>query len=295
MGRNERKRIATVSSGALMRWRLLRPYLDRRQRTLWAAAEAVSVGHGGCILLAKITGISATTISARIQHIEKTKRAPVGSLARLQFSDRMGRKLVEVKDPEIVPALERMLTDETAGDPLGHQKWIRCTIRSLARRLSEQGHPVGHGAVARLLRRMGYSLHVMKKKQAGAEHPDRDEQFKYIAQLKAEFITNGLPIISVDTKKKELIGNYRREGKTWRKASLEADAYFPSYRQCVAVPFGIYDVGRNAGYVTVGISANTAEFAVSCLVSWWKSAGARRIPQGGSRTDLSGRRWWERL
>jgi DDE family transposase len=120
---------------------------------------------------------------------------------------------------------------------------------------------------------MGYSLQVAKKKQAGLHHPDRDEQFKYIAALKAQFLGENLPVISIDTKKKELIGNYRREGKTWRREPLEVDSYFASYAQCVAVPFGIYDVAQNIGYVTVGISHNTAEFAVNCLVDWWKLHG----------------------
>jgi hypothetical protein len=120
---------------------------------------------------------------------------------------------------------------------------------------------------------MGYSLQVAKKKQAGAQHPDRDEQFKYIAALKAQFLGENLPVISIDTKKKELIGNYRREGKTWRRQPLEVESYFASYAQCVAVPFGIYDLAQNVGYVTVGISHNTAEFAVNCLVDWWKLHG----------------------
>jgi hypothetical protein len=185
----------------------------------------------------------------------------------------LGRKLVEVKDPNVIPALERMLSDEVAGDPMGRQKWVRSSIRNLSKKLKEQGHQVGHGAVARLLRKMGYSLQVNKKKQAGAQHPDRDEQFRYIAALKAQFLREGLPVISIDTKKKELIGNYRREGTTWRRRPIETDSYFVGDAKCVAVPFGIYDVAQNVGYVTVGISGNTAEFAVNCLVSWWTRHG----------------------
>jgi hypothetical protein len=237
MGQGERKPI-TERLNILTRWRLLRPYLDRRQRGLWAAAEAGAIGYGGAILLAQITGISSGTICVRAREIKKHRSAPAGSLARVRCAGRSGRKMVEVKDPEIVPALERMLMDEVAGDPMGHQKWMRSSIRSLTHRLKEQGHPIGHGAVARLLRKMGYSLQAMKKRQAGAHYPGRDEQFKYIACLKAQFVGKGLPVISVDTKKKELIGNYRREGKTWRKAPIEADAYFASYRQCVAVRLG---------------------------------------------------------
>ncbi len=197
---------------------------------------------------------------------------------RHQRLGRVGRKLVEEKDPDIAPALERMLSDEVAGDPMGRQKWVRSSIRNLSKKLKEQGHQAGHGTVARLLRKMGYSLQVNKKKQAGAQHPERDEQFRYIAALKAQFLREGLPVISIDTKKKELIGNYRREGKSWRRRPIETDSYFAGYAKCVAVPFGIYDVAQNVGYVTVGISHNTAEFAVNCLVNWWKLYGRSAYP-----------------
>jgi hypothetical protein len=172
-----------------------------------------------------------------------------------------------------------MLSDETAGDPMTEQRWVRSSIRQLSKRLKEQGHQVGHGLVARLLRKMGYSLRVNKKKQAGAQHPHRDEQFRYLAEMKAGFLSVGLPVISVDTKKKELIGNYRREGKTWRKEAIEVDSYFPSYRDFLAVPFGIYDLNQNKGYVTVGISNNTAEFAVNCVETWWKRYGRYAYPR----------------
>jgi hypothetical protein len=205
-----------------------------------------------------------------------------------------------VKDPDIEPALERMLSDEVAGDPMGHQKWIRTSLRNLSKKLKEQGHQAGHGTVARLLRKMGYSLRVNKKKQAGVQHPDRDEQFRYIAALKAEFLHEGCPVISIDTKKKELIGNYRREGKSWRKTPIETDEHFAGYRECVAVPFGIYDLARNVGLVTVGISNNTSEFAVNCLESWWrlhgKSMYARRdrlliLADGGGANGYNLRTW----
>jgi hypothetical protein len=260
------------------RWKLLSPYLDRRQRSVWAAAEAEVIGYGGCALLSRLTGIGAQTIAAQKTRIRLSSSASAGSLLHHQKIGGRGRKLIEVKDPDVIPALERMLSDEVAGDPMGEQKWVRSSIRNLSKKLKDQGHQVGHGAVARLLRKMGYSLQVNKKKQAGAQHPDREEQFRYIATLKAQFLTAGLPIVSIDTKKKELIGNYRREGVTWRRKALETDAYFAGAAKCVAVPFGIYDIAQNAGYVTVGISGNTAEFAVNCLVSWWNLRGRTVYP-----------------
>jgi hypothetical protein len=267
-------------SEILRRWRLLSPYLNRRQRSLWAAAEAEAIGYGGCVLLSNVTGISKQTISAGMRRLRLTKMASAGSLIRVQRSGRVGRKLAELKDPDIEPALERMLSDEVAGDPMGCQKWVRSSLRHLSKHLKAQGHQAGIGTVSRLLRKMGYSLRVNKKKQAGAQHPDRDQQFRYIAVLKAQFLGEGLPVISIDTKKKELIGNYRREGESWRRKPIEVDSYFASYAQCVAVPFGIYDIAQNTGYVTVGISNNTSEFAVNCLESWWSLHGRSAYPHG---------------
>jgi transposase len=342
----------TNQSEILIRWRLLSPYLNRQQRTLWAAAEAEVIGRSGCLMLASVTGISSQTISTRKRAIKLTRMALAGSLTpikrsggerrklieekdpkiessllrilteeialnptghekcvvgslrnlsrRLQENNhkanphvvarvlrKMGytlkrpapRKLTEEKDPEIIRALQNLLSEEIAGDPMGRQRWVRSSLRKLSKRLEEQGHRACTHVVARLLRKMGYSLQVAKKKQAGAQHPNRDDQFRYIAELKAEFLGGGLPIISIDTKKKELIGNYRRDGKTWRREPLEVDTYFASYAQCVAVPFGIYDVAQNLGYVTVGLSHNTAEFAVNCLATWWRLYGRLAYPR----------------
>jgi hypothetical protein len=267
-----------MRSEVLRKWRLLSPYLNRRQQSLWAATEADAIGYGGRVLLSCITGFSPSAISAGILKVRSTSTAPAGSLQRVKKSGRLGRPLVEARDPEILSALEAMLSGEVAGDPMGRQKWVRSSIRNLSRALTEQGHQVGHGAVARLLRKLGYSLQVNKKKQAGAQHPDRDRQFKYIAALKAQYVGEGLPVVSVDTKKKELIGNYRREGKSWRRKPIEVDSYFAGCARWVAVPFGIYDVAKNAGYVTVGISGNTSEFAVNCLKGWWRDHGRSAYP-----------------
>jgi len=263
----------------LTRWDLLRPYLGPRERSFWAAAEATAIGRGGYAILSAVTGISVPTISARTREIRSTKAAPAGSLVR-PVSYARGRKLVEVKDPQIEPALERMLSDEIGGDPMTNQKWVRSSLRRLSAQLAQQGHEACTHTVARLLRKMGFSLRVNKKRQAGAQHPDRDKQFKYIATLRIQFLGEKLPAISVDTKKKELIGNYRREGKSWRKEPIEVESHFASYAQCVAVPFGIYDIARNTGYVTVGTSHNTAEFAVNALASWWERYGQPAYPQG---------------
>jgi hypothetical protein len=268
----------TNHSEILRRWQLISPYLDRRLQTLWAAAEAEVIGRDGPSLLARVTGIKPPMISHRRRQVRLTGTAQAGSLINPERVSGVGRKKVEVNDPEIEPALQKLLSEEIAGDPMGPQRWVRSSLRNLSKRLGEQGHQACTHTVARLLRGMGYSLQVAKKKQAGAQHPDRDEQFQYIAALKTKFLGEKLPVISIDTKKKELIGNYRREGKSWRKEPLEVDSYFASYAKCVAVPFGIYDVAKNAGYVTVGMSHNTAEFAVNCLVNWWGRHGRSIYP-----------------
>jgi transposase len=175
--------------------------LNRQQQAFWAAAEAELIGYGGCRLLARVTGIAPATIAKRKRQFSVTGSAAAGSLIPKRSAG-AGRKVTEVNHPEIEPALQQMLSEEIAGDPMSTQRWVRSSLRNLSKRLGEQGHQACTHTVARLLRKMGYSLQVAKKKQAGAQHPDRDEQFKYIAVLKAEFLTKKLPVISIDTKKK---------------------------------------------------------------------------------------------
>src|SRR5882672_4654708 len=171
-----------------------------------------------------------------------------------------GRKFTEQKDPTIVMALEQMLKDEVAGDPMTQQKWIRSSLSRLSARLADEGHQASSTTVSRLLKKMGFSLKANKRKQGMSGCPDRDEQFKYIASQKQQFITNGLPIISVDTKKKELVGDFRNKGQTWRRQAEEVNEHdFPGAAKCRAVPFGIYDPIRNEGYVYVGISNDTPQ------------------------------------
>jgi hypothetical protein len=190
-----------------------------------------------------------------------------------------GRKLAEVKDPTIIAALEKLLEDEIAGDPMSDQKWVRNSLRHLSERLAAKGHQACPAVVGRLLKKMGFSLKANKRKQGRPGCPDRDAQFLYIASLKKHFAVTGLPIISVDTKKKELIANVRNPGRVWCKKAPEVDEHgFASVAEGVAVPFGVYDIAKNAGFVVVGLSHNTPEFAVSSIAMWWKEEGRLAYP-----------------
>src|SRR6266571_2754720 len=167
-----------------------------------------------------------------------------------------GRKLTEVKDPAIVPTLERLLQDqnEVGGDPMTEQKWVRSSLRRLSEQLAAEGHPASEATVGRLLQKMGFSLKANQRKQGRLGCPERDEQFRYIATQKQRFIAAGLPVISIDTKKKELIGPFRNPGKTWCRQAEEVNEHdFPGVTKCRAVPFGIYDLARNEGHVYVGV------------------------------------------
>jgi DDE family transposase len=176
-----------------------------------------------------------------------------------------------------------MLKDEVAGDPMTEQKWIRSSLRRLSGRLADEGHQASRGVVARLLRKMGFSQKANERKQGRLGCPDRDEQFKYIASQKQQFITAGLPNISIDTKKKELIGDFRNKGRTWRRQAEEVNEHdFPGAAKCRAIPFGIYDPIRNEGCIYVGVSNDTPQFAACSIARWWEGEGRRRYKGAGA-------------
>lgn len=272
----------------------LRPVLDERAQRLWAACEARSLGHGGISLVAAATGLGRPTIYQGLEELQRLERNPAAALPveepqrvrrRPMFErDRIrrpggGRKLTEVKDPGILAALESLLSDEVAGDPMGEQKWVRSSLRHLSAQLKQAGHEASTGVVARLLKTLGFSLKTNKRRVLRKNCPGRDEQFRYVASKRQAFAAAGLPVISVDTKKKELIGDFRNSGQTWCRKAPEVDEHdYPSAAECQAVPFGVYDVTRNTGYVVVGTSNNTPEFAVNSLVRWWETVGRSDYP-----------------
>jgi hypothetical protein len=298
----------TMSAFAVIKSKFdsLRPVLDERLCRLWAAAEARVIGRGGITRVCAATGLSHQTIVTGLRELQLLDGIPVGERsnaeprtgpARRREYDRIrrpgaGRKLTEVKDPGIIAALEQMLVDEEAGDPMGEQKWVRSSLRHLSEKLTAGGHPAGPGTVARLLKDLGFSLRTNKRKQgASGRCPERDEQFRYIASQRQSFAAAGLPVISVDTKKRELIGNFRNSGRAWAREAPQVDEHdFPSQAECSALPFGVYDVNRNKGYVIVGMSHNTPEFAVNSYWPMVAGGRARRISQGRPPPDTGGRR-----
>jgi len=273
----------------------LRPALDKRLCRLWAATKARELGRGGITRVCAATGLSRQTIVTGLNELQLLDATPAGSEfgaeprtgpARRCERDRVrlpggGRKLTEVKDPGIIAALEQLLVHEEAGDPMGEQRWVRSSLQHLSERLTAGGHPASTGTVARLLKDMGFSLRTNKRKQGTAGRcPERDEQFRYIASQRQTFAAAGLPVISVDTKKRELIGNFRNSGRAWTREAQEVDEHdFPSQAECSALPFGIYDTTRNRGYVVVGQSNNTPEFAVNTISRWWQEEGRARYPK----------------
>jgi DDE family transposase len=251
--------------------------LNRQQRRLYAAVESNRIGRGGDSLLSLITGLSPGTI--------RSGRALLsGYVAGQPFQPdghSSGRPSTESKYPGVTSILERILADEIAGDPMSDEKWVRNSVEHLSERLREHGINVTGMTVWRLLKKMKYSMKYNKRRRMGSGHdsPRRDEQFRYIAAKRQAFQAAGLPVISVDTKKKELIANFRNEGRSWCKEAPEVDDHdFPSSAECRAVPFGVYDLIRNAGYVIVGVSNNTPEFAVNAIARWWGQVGRREYP-----------------
>jgi transposase len=264
------------------RFTLLAPYLTEPTRRLWAAAEALVIGKGGTAIVAGATGLSRTTITKAKQEVV-AGRGPTGKRQRHQGG---GRKLRIATDPTLLEDLDRLIDPCPRGDPGSPLRWTCKSTRHLAAALQEQGHQVSHRTVYALLDALGYSLRANRKTAEGKQHPDRDAQFHFIAQQVRRFQHRNQPVISVDAKKKENIGNYANAGHEWEPQGQprRVKTYdFPEAGQGKACPYGIYDLSRNEGWVNVGISADTAQFAVESIRRWWQNMGQERYP---AATDL---------
>jgi hypothetical protein len=265
------------------RWLVVCDELDERGRRMWAAAEASSHGRGGIAAVVRATGISEETVRRGIAEVASGERAPTDRVRRAGA----GRPSIEAREPGLREALLALLEGATRGDPESPLRWTSRSVANLTAALRSQGFEVAESTVRRQLLGLGFSLQANRKTHEGADHPDRDEQFRHIAAASAQALAAEQPLISVDTKKKELVGNYKNAGRELVPSGepiLVNTHDFPDRELGKAIPYGIYDVGRDEGWVSVGISADTAAFAVAAIASWWKSLGRKRYPEARTLT-----------
>ncbi|MDA7949825.1 MAG: ISAzo13 family transposase [Hyphomicrobiaceae bacterium] len=253
--------------------------LDERARRRWAAAEARSLGWGGVTAVAIATGMSDRTIRNGIRELQDPDAAP----SDRQRREGGGRRSRQQEQPELLEALDALIDPETRGDPMSPLRWTCKSTRTLAAELRRQRFCVSSNTVARLLRSLGYSLQANRKTIEGKQHPDRDAQFRHIDRRIRAFRKARQPVISVDTKKKEPLGKMKNPGHTYRRKGDPQKVKthdFPDKELGKAIPYGVYDVTHNEAAVSVGVSHDTAEFAVAAIRRWWKRMGRQRYPQG---------------
>src|SRR3954454_15743953 len=252
------------------------PNLDERQRRLLAAAEARSLGYGGVRRVSRASGISHTAIQRALKQLDAPP-PPAGHVRRPGG----GRKKVRDKSPAILAALEELIAPDTRGDPMSPLRWTCKSTRQLAEALAGRGFGVSHRVVGELLHHLGYSLQANAKTREGKRSPDRDAQFRYISEVSGRYLAAGWPVISVDTKKKELVGDFKNAGREWRPKGQPEEVRvhdFPDPRVGKAIPYGVYDLAANLGWVSVGVDHDTAEFAVATLRRWWEQLGSGMYP-----------------
>jgi hypothetical protein len=260
------------------RYRLMAPLLNERQRRRFAASEARTFGRGGIAAVARACGLAENTVRKGLAELEDPEPLAVERVR----SEGAGRPAGEDVDPGLVDALRALVGDDVRGDPERVLLWTSKSVRNLARELSEQGHRAGKDLVARLLKgRLGFSLQSARKTLEGKQHPDRDAQFRHINDTVSAAITAGQPAISIDTKKKELVGAFKNAGREWHPVG-EPPAVnthdFPSMASGKAIPYGVYDITANEGFVSVGIDRDTAQFSAAAIQAWWEQLGRPRYP-----------------
>jgi hypothetical protein len=254
------------------------PLLDERTRRIVASNEAMALGYGGISIVGRACGLSRKAIAKGIEEIKKGFCPSDDRIRRTGA----GRKKITVDDPHLMDALDRLIDPATRGDPESPLRWICKSTRTLAKQLSKQNHPISHVKVAQLLHDNHYSLQSNRKTEEGEDHPDRDAQFRHINTKVKKSLAAGVPVISVDTKKKELIGNYENGGQKWlpvKQPTAVNGHDFPHPEVPRAYPYGIYDLGRNSGFVNVGTDHDTGAFAVASIRGWWHFEGRRLYPK----------------
>lgn len=251
-------------------------HLDERGKRLAVASEALRLGYGGVSQISRASGLSRVTITKGIQELRQ-EPLPAGRIRRAGA----GRLPITRKDPGLARALERLVDSSARGDPESPLRWTCKSTRTLAGELTYRRHPVSYVKVAQLLHNMNYSLQSNRKMEEGEDHPDRDAQFRHINAAVTRALREKRPVISVDTKKKELVGNYENKGRRWRprRAAVKVNGHdFPSPTVPRAYPYGIYDIGRNSGFVNLGTDRDTGAFAVASIRGWWRHEGRQLYP-----------------
>lgn len=271
------KRDLTLEASIVEKFAAVSPVLDERGRRLWAAAEARAIGYGGGAVVSAATGLARQTIRNGCSEIE----AGVKVTGRVRRPG-AGRPRLEETQPGLEEALEALVDPLTRGDPMSPLRWTCKSRAKLAAALSKQGWRVSSTSVGRILNKLGYRLQSVRKRNEGASHPDRNAQFEHINAIAVEFLSQGEPVVSVDTKKKELVGDFKNAGREWHPKGKPESALvhdFPQDAQGKAVPYGVYDMGRNEAWVNVGKSSDTPQFAVASIRRWWSSMGKRAYPK----------------
>jgi transposase len=296
--------IATVEG----KFETLAPMMNERLQRRWAACEALSLGRGGVTAVSKATGISRTTIHRAIHEIQRDlpELLPELEAGRIRRPGG-GRHRATKNDDRLLSDLQALLDATTRGDPSCPLLWTCKSTRKLADELQDMGHAVSHMTVARMLSQLGYSLQANRKTLEGAGHPDRDAQFRHIAKQVRAFQKDGQPVISVDAKKRELIGQFKNPGHEWRPQSQPENVNVYDFRDDdlgVAIPYGVYDLTRNEGWVSVGLDHDTAQFATATIAQWWTRMGTRVYPaakrllitaDGGGSNGTNNHLWKWRL
>ena len=268
------------------KYRVLSERLDERSLRLCFASDAMALGRGGITRVAEAAGVSRTTIHAGVRELRMPLDASRAEGEREEGRRRIrrpggGRKRLEEADEELLEDLDSLLDPATRGDPMSPLRWTCKSTTKLAKELGARGHEVSQSTVWRLLDKLGYSMQSNRKSREGSDHPDRNAQFEFINASAKEFLEQGWPVISVDTKKKELIGPFKNAGSEWQKKGEPVRVNMHDFADPVlgkAIPYGVYDIGRNEGWVSVGISHDTAEFAVESIRRWWLQMGRSTYP-----------------
>lgn len=259
------------------KYKILSSVLNERSRRLWIASEAIAYGRGGIAVLCRATGVSNKTVHKGIHEInEGQNKSHPQDIIHIRRKGGGRKKLTQKNNGLLIRHLDEIIEPATRGDPESPLRWTSKSLRKLANELNRKNHYVSYRTIGRLLQEQGYSLQANRKTHEGCKEQDRDQQFEYIYKKVTIFLKRQQPVISVDTKKKELVGNFKNNGKEWRKKHnpLEVEAYdFLSKASGKIVPYGIYDLAKNKGWVSVGISKDTAEFAVNTIRMWWEQMG----------------------